>query len=218
MHWKNRFKVLSALLFALAAVTAVGASAAQAEWRMKENGEAKLHAEASGNFSLVLIKTKKSTIHCETGLFGRVLVLLSEDHESAEVYVNGTLAKCTVKSASCSVSSPGAKLGEILFGGNGPMSTEGGTTYATLSGEGPLATLIFGGASCPLPEKETLTGSLKLTIQSAGEETVSHGIELAGEGLFLGKEAAVLEGKEGALSIPGKIEDSKGLPLSIAFI
>lgn len=219
MYSKNRFKLLGALLLALTAVVAVSASAAHAEWTMKLNGTSTLHLTVAGSLSLGEIKTKGHTIHCQSGVIGLDLVELNSTHEVANETVVGVLASCTEERApACTVSSPGAKAGEILFKGSSSMTSEGGTAFAALKGEEEkLATIVYSGAECALNKLEqTLSGSMKYAIFNSGVEAASHAVELNEGKLLLGKEEAFLEGKETA-GIPGEVVGEGGAKYSIAF-
>jgi hypothetical protein len=219
MYWKSRIKLLSGLLLALTALVAVSASAAQAEWTMKLNGTSTLHLTVAGTLSLGEIKTKNHTIHCQSGVIGLALVELNANHEVANETVVGVLASCTEKRApACTVSSPGAKPGEILFNGSGSMTSEGGAAVATLKGkEEKIATLVYSGAECALEKAEqSLSGSMKLPIFNSAVEASSHAVELNESKLFLGKEEAFLQGKESG-GIPGELVGEGGSKYSIAF-
>jgi hypothetical protein len=217
MHWKNRFKVLGTLLVALVAALAVSASAAQATtWTMKQNAESLLHMEVSGFFALGEIRTNNGTIHCNTGLWGSVLVELNSDHSVATMLVHGAFSGCGYLGGAektCTVSSPGAKAGEIIIKETGPLSLKGETILATVEGSN---TITATGALCPFPKEQVLSGSMTFTMPGVQTEAAAHSVELNEGKLLLGKEEAFLDGKEKGPIITGEIKGKEGAKFSIS--
>jgi len=219
MLQNKRFKTLGGSLLAVVALTAVGASTAQADWTITNGESETLHLKVSGFFNLGVIRTTTQQIHCKSNFWGEALVQLSQDHKTSSTTAS-FIASCSVKGAEefCTVSSPESESGDVLFEAEGVMTAKEGTIYATLEDE-DIATLIISGVFCPLPEEETLSGSMTLTMPNAEEETTTHSVEVDEAELFLGKNKAFLDGeeeKEGG-AFTGKVETEEKSPFSISF-
>lgn len=199
-----KVKVLGLLTLVVIGAMAASASAAQAKWVLKKNGEAVLSLGLKAVFGLkeLLAPSLSLAIHCSAGSANATLSLNAGPTPPAHtVLTSSGSAKFTSyvmlkAEKTCAVHSVGAPVGTIASSWNGLGQMSGGNTFLRMESSN-FATLVIEGALCPLNEfEEAINGTLNLTLNGAAAEAASHGLELdnAEKGLFFGENELTIDG------------------------
>lgn len=202
MRGKRTIKTLIVLALVTVGVMAVNASAAQAKWVLRSNGNQVLDLRLLLFYGLVefAVPGLGIEIHCQEGIGTALLHLNAGPNPPAHTVLLwlhiAVFFGCVVLGfeKTCTVKSVGEGAGKIKLSGEGTGAMSGTTTFGKTTSSN-FGTVVIEGALCPLNEVEaSFSGTLKHTILSPTTESSSHEIEMDDEGLFFGEEKASIKG------------------------